>query len=83
MNSVEMRKSIGTVCEVTITKDKTLWMRLFRIPSSITYALRNSKWYNETYDRSARISEVERIEMEISLEEYAERHYRKIRHESE
>ena len=73
MNSIMMKKSSnGIVYEVTIEKDKTFWMSLFRKPSSVTYGLRNRKWYNETHDRNASFSEVESIELEIAVMEYNE-----------
>jgi hypothetical protein len=67
MNSFEMVKNrSGVVYQVTITKEKTFWMKLFGIPTSITYGLRDRGWYNETYDRIASFSEEDNIERNLN-----------------
>ena len=67
MNSFEVRKDTnGQAYKVTIEKDKTLWMKLFKVPCKITYDLRGGLWYNETYDRLAKCSESNDIDWRIA-----------------
>ncbi|RLI49559.1 hypothetical protein DRO61_04885 [Candidatus Bathyarchaeota archaeon] len=67
MESFEVRRdSNGQAYEVTIEKNKTFWMKLFKIPCKITYGLRDNNWYNETYDRLAKFSESNEIDWRIS-----------------